>query len=78
MELAAYRKSLGLTQEQVAAALGLRSKGSISMIEAGLRPASLRVALKIERWSAGKVRASDISAEAKSLLNTATNPGGRA
>ncbi|MBO9710695.1 MAG: helix-turn-helix transcriptional regulator [Caulobacter sp.] len=69
MRLAEYRKSLGQTQKQVATALGLKSKGLISMIEAGVRPASLRLALKIERWSQGKVPASEISAEAKALLD---------
>lgn len=67
MELATYRKSLGLSQEACAAALGLRSKSYISDIEAGNRPASLKLALKIERWSGGAVKASAISPAAAEI-----------
>lgn len=64
MDLATYRKSLKLSQEEVARALGVRSKGLISDIENNRRDASLRLALTIERWSGGKVRASSVSNEA--------------
>jgi transcriptional regulator with XRE-family HTH domain len=57
MNLAEFRKSLGLSQEECARALGLTSKGHISDIENGVRPASPTLALKIERWSSGKVAA---------------------
>ena len=67
--LAAYRKKLGLTQEQLAALLGLRSKASISMVESGARPASLRMALKIERWSKGEVSARALSGAVGELLS---------
>ena len=68
MDLASFRKSRGLSQEECATELGLSatSKGWISEIEAHERdpsvgrPASLKLALKIERWSGGKVKAADI------------------
>jgi transcriptional regulator with XRE-family HTH domain len=64
MDLAAYRKALGLTQEECARALGITSKGYISGIESGDRRASLKLALRIERWSRGKVRADSLNPEA--------------
>lgn len=60
MDFATYRKSLGLSQEECAHALGVRSKGYISDIETGARHASLRLALKIQAWSGGKVDASTL------------------
>jgi transcriptional regulator with XRE-family HTH domain len=69
MDLATYRKSRDLTQEACATALGLSpsSKGWISEIESGQRAASLRLALKIEDWSGGKVTAASLSPIAAQL-----------
>lgn len=63
--LSEYRKSLGLTLAQTASELGLSDKsvGWLSEIENGKRDASLRLALRIERWSVGKVSASSVNAE---------------
>jgi len=65
MDFAQHRKALGLSLEQTAVALGLAptSKGWLSEIENGKRDASLRLALKIERWSEGAVPASSVCAE---------------
>lgn len=65
MDFATHRASLGLSLEQCAVALGLSpsSKGWLSEIENGKRPASLRLALRIERWSDGKVPAGSLCAE---------------
>ncbi len=68
MDLESYRRSRGLTQEQVAQALGLRSKGYISAIETGREKTPLRLALKIQRWSQGKVLAASLNADAADLL----------
>jgi transcriptional regulator with XRE-family HTH domain len=57
MQLAAYRKRRGLTQERVASELGVKSKSLISMIERGERKPTFRLALKIEQWSHGEVTA---------------------
>jgi transcriptional regulator with XRE-family HTH domain len=62
MDLATFRKGLGLSQEECAIALGLKptSKSWISDIENNERKASLKLALKIEKWSGGQVRAASI------------------
>lgn len=64
MDLATYRRNRGLTLEQAAIELGLKpsSKGWLSEIENGCqsRDASLKLALKIERWSGGQVKAATI------------------
>lgn len=69
MDLASFRKSRGLSQEQCASELGLApsSKGWISEIESGARPASLRLALRIETWSQGAVAARTLSPVAAEL-----------
>lgn len=63
MDLSTFRKSRGLSQEECAKELGLKpsSKSWISDIENGERKASLKLALKIERWSGGQIAASTIS-----------------
>lgn len=57
MSLADYRRSQGLTQAQFARAIGLRSKGYVSRLESGSEAFSLKVALKIEDHSDGKLPA---------------------
>ena len=54
-----------MTLAQTAAALGLSEKsvGWLSDIENGKRDASLRLALRIEAWSDGKVPAWSVSKE---------------
>jgi transcriptional regulator with XRE-family HTH domain len=63
MRLGEFRKAEGLSLAQVAAAVGLRdsSKSSLSRIENG-RPASIKLALTIERWSRQRVDALDLVA----------------
>ncbi len=65
MDFAAYRSEQGLSLEQCAAALGLSlsSKSWLSEIERGKRDASLRLAIKIERWSHGAVPAESVCSE---------------
>lgn len=67
MDLAQYRAERGLSLEQCAVELGLSptSKGWISEIERGDRPASLRLALRIERWSSGAVKAASLNPAAE-------------
>jgi len=68
MDLAQHRAARNLSLEQCAVELGLspNSKGWLSDIENGRREASLRLALKIERWSDGKVKAESVCAELRS------------
>lgn len=61
MRLGKYRALRGLTQQEVADAIGL-SKSRVSEIEAG-SGCSLNTALKIEAWSKGAVRAVDLAAQ---------------
>lgn len=60
-----HRTGLGLSLEQTAVELGLQptSASWLSEIENGKRDASLRLALRIERWSAGKVSAGSVCRE---------------
>ena len=69
MDLATHRNALGLSLEECAVALGLSptSKGWLSEIENGRRPASLRLALKIEAWSKGKVSAASVCPEIEAV-----------
>ncbi|NWE53683.1 helix-turn-helix transcriptional regulator [Brevundimonas sp. P7753] len=72
MTLAQHRAALGLSLEQCAVALGLSpsSKGWLSEIENGKRDASLRLALRIERWSGGAVSAASVCAELRAANDT--------
>jgi len=74
MNLVTIRKERGLSQGDLAAHLGLKSKTSISEIEkTGTAPPE--VALKIEEWSGGAVRADTLSpiiAKARAPLPSAS------
>lgn len=65
MTLAEYRAARGLTLEQMAIELDLsaKSRGWLSEIERGVTDASLRLALRIERWSGGEVLAGSVCKE---------------
>lgn len=70
------RESRSLSQEQFAIELGLQSKGYVSRIETGEITPSLRLALRIERWSGGCVRAESLlSPDDADLLNRTAAPG---
>lgn len=60
MDIASLRAELGLSQEEFARAIGLTSKGQVSLLERGLQPASVPVALAIERLSDGRISAGSI------------------
>jgi DNA-binding XRE family transcriptional regulator len=68
MDLKTYRKHHAkLSQEECARVLGIRSKGYICRIENEPLSASLKVALRIEKWSGGQVTAASLSREAADL-----------
>lgn len=71
MSLAAVRRARGLTQDQLAKELGLAGAGSISPIENGVVDPSLELALRIQVWSAGKVRATDLRPDLADLIEAA-------
>lgn len=60
MDLESFRKARGLTQQQLAEAIGLRSKGSISMVERGIRDPSADLAIRLEHFSGGVLKAVDL------------------
>lgn len=69
MKLAEYRKSRGLSQSAFAREVGLASKSYISEIETGAQPASVRLALIIQKLSGGAVPAEElVRPEDKHLL----------
>ncbi len=76
MELREYRKSRRLTQAACARELGLSSKSYISEIETGSQPASIDVALRIQRWSGGHVLARELLPPEKRTLLDAPNVAG--
>ena len=79
MDLAAYRRSKGLSQAEVADALELQSKASISMIESGLRKATIRIALQIEHLTEGAVLAPSLLSDqdAQLLREAIVRAGGK-
>lgn len=74
MDLASYRKELGLSQDELAPVLGLKSKGSLSAIETGAEKAGLELALRIQAWSAGRVRAAELRPDLADLIAEAARP----
>ena len=76
MSLAYERAARGLTLEQTAVALGLsaKSRGWISEIERGLTDASLRLALRIEKWSEGRVAAASVCRELADHVELPSEP----
>ena len=73
MTLLEHRKGRELTQASAAAELGLRSSGFFSRIENG-EPPSLELALRIQKWSGGEVRAADLRPDLADLIATAAEP----
>jgi transcriptional regulator with XRE-family HTH domain len=63
MDIASYRESRAISQGQAAIELGLSSRGYFSRLENGFAPIGVKLALKIEAWSAGNVRAIDLLAD---------------
>lgn len=61
MTIAELRKDLGLTLEAFAHAVGLKSKGQMLMIERGALSPSVKVALRIEELSQGRIKAAEVN-----------------
>ena len=64
MNIAELRAEMGVSQEEFAALIGLSSKGNVSIIERENR-CGLRVALKIEQLSDGRVDAATLNDEVR-------------
>lgn len=65
MTIAGLREELGLTQLEFGERIGLASKAQVSLVERGLAPCSLRVALRIEQLSGGRIDAGELSEEVR-------------
>jgi transcriptional regulator with XRE-family HTH domain len=63
MDLSEFRAKEGLSLDNLAKQLGLRSKSYLSEVERGRRP-SLKVAIKIEKLSGGQVTAASLCPDA--------------
>jgi transcriptional regulator with XRE-family HTH domain len=61
MEIASLRAELGMSLEAFANLLGLKSKGQMSLIEAGKSSVSAAVALRLEDLSAGRIDAASLN-----------------
>lgn len=62
MTILELRKSLGLSQEEFAKAVGLSSKGYVSDLESSAEPrCSVKVALQVERLSEGQITAESLN-----------------
>jgi transcriptional regulator with XRE-family HTH domain len=68
-DLKAARKRLGLSQEQMAFRVGLKSKGRYCGIERGETP-SVRVALAIERELGGEITADSLNPDVALVRST--------
>jgi len=64
MNIAELRAEMGVSQEDFAALIGLSSKGNVSIIERENR-CGLRVALKIEQLSDGRIDAASLNDEVR-------------
>jgi transcriptional regulator with XRE-family HTH domain len=76
MRFGEYRRQRGLTLEQCCPliGLGLKSKGHLSRLESGQIPWPLRLALRVEAWSGGEVRAADLVHEKDAALLEVIQP----
>jgi len=70
MTIIELRKSLGLSQEDFAKAVGLTSKSYVSELESGsVSRCSVKVALEIERLSAGEITAESLNPDVGLVRN---------
>jgi DNA-binding XRE family transcriptional regulator len=67
MDLVALRTELGLSQQALAAKLGVKTKSAICDIEAGRRQPGVLLAVRIEKLSGGRIKAEDLNPRAAEL-----------
>lgn len=60
MEIAAWRKSQGLSQGELAERLGLKSRAQVADFERGRQRLSAELAIKMDRISRGVVQVADL------------------
>ena len=72
MDITTLRKELGLSLEAFGAAIGLKSRGQVSDLEAGRRTPSVPVALALEKLSAGRMDAATLNVDV-AMVRSAAN-----
>ena len=77
MDLRTFRESKGLTLDNVASALGLASRGYMSALETGSADWPIKLALEVEVWSRGAVRATELVNASDALLLQAAIENGK-
>lgn len=65
LSISALREELGMTQIEFGERIGLSNKASVSLIERGLAPISLRVAVAIEELSGGRIDAAGLNEDVR-------------
>lgn len=73
LSIVALREELGLTQLEFGERIGLANKASVSLIERGLGPCSLRVAVAIEELSGGRIDAAGLNEDVRLSRHGAAN-----
>ena len=63
--IASLRAELGMTLEEFGAAVGISSRGQMSVIERGLADCSLITALNIEQFSNGRIDAATLNRDVR-------------
>ncbi len=77
MDLASYRKSRGVSQQQLADHLGIRSKAYVCALERKSKHPTVEMALKIQKWSEGAIRAEELLPPKRAaVVADAQPPGG--
>ena len=77
MKIIELRKSLSLSQEAFAKAVGLKSRGYVCGMEGASEPrCSVRVALEIELLSGGRIRASALNSDVALVRDSPLLPAG--
>lgn len=76
MRISELRRSLSLSQEAFAKAVGLASKGYVSDLETADDPrCSVKVALEIEKLSEGKISAASLNPDVGLVRSRDGSPG---
>jgi len=68
MTISELRKELGLTLAEFAPMIGLTSLGYACEITRGEKPPSIRVAIKLEQLSGGRIKAADLNEDVALVL----------
>ena len=77
MDIKTLREQRGLSVGDLATILGMSSRGRLSEMERGIKPVPVHLALKIETWSGGLIKAGDLNKDV-AVVERARQPGRKA